>query len=241
MKKAVLVGSLIFSMLILGLWFQRAHATTSAMTNDRIEIKQNRLKWQHLTAKMTHPKTSLSNDECGVGPASNLETLKLSSDYLISGTVYNLERMPQSDGRAVTRVTIKVDRVIKGERKLRGKFIKTAMNSGIIRDSGKDVLIEYDQYPLPIIGSKIITGIYKNKSDMADRTHIKYLKANGLMGSDGYGIHDQAYNVWIKNVGDDDYHLNNSAVIDRKSPEYLFPVSEDLLTLTDVINQKFNK
>lgn len=204
------------------------------------EIKTNKTNWENgiSSLKVVHDKSSISDY---ASFPTKLANLKKNNDYVISGTVTNLETMTDNNQAPMTKATIMVDNVLSGNGKLKKHEIKVIFNGGITtNDKSKQVFVEKSDTPIPSIGSKIITGITSNRSGDTDKEYAKYLKKNHLGGSDSFAISVPEYNLWIYDNNSHKYVLNNPQLIGKKVSYSNEDNAKKLKKLTKQINQNFN-
>lgn len=204
------------------------------------EIQQNKQKWEKETKslKVVHDKVSVS--DYATFP-EDLKSLKKNNDYVVSGTVTNLQRMTDNNETAMTKATILVTRVIKGNEKLEQHKIKVSFSGGITKNAkSKKVFIQKSAVPIPEIGSKIITGINAYDTNNADKKQTEYLKENGLDGSDAFEISVPEYNIWIKSEHGEKYHLNNQTLTGKNATDKNKKYAKELKKLTEQLNNNYN-
>lgn len=204
------------------------------------EIQQNKQKWEKETGslKVVHDKVSVS--DYATFP-EDLQSLKKNNDYVISGTVINLQKMTDHNETAMTKATILVTRVIKGNEKLEQHKIKVTFSGGVTKNAkNKKVYVQKSAVPIPAIGSKIITGVNAKSADDADKKEAEYLKENGLDGSDYFEISVPEYNLWIKSEYGEKYHLNNQTLTGKKATDKNKKYAKELKKLTQQLNNNYN-
>lgn len=209
-------------------------------TVSKSTIKQNKARWDKETKslKLVHDKTSVS--DLATFP-KDLKSLKKNNDYVISGTVINLQKMTDNNQSAMTKATILVDRVISGNEKLSKHKIKVTFNGGITKNKkSQKVFVQKNSTPIPTIGSKIITGVNTNYKDDADDKQAAYLKENNLGGSDSFEISVPEYNLWVKNKHDKKYSLNNPQLTGKKVSDSDKKYAKQLKKLTLQLNNNYN-
>lgn len=203
------------------------------------EIEQNKTTWEKKTSdlKVVNNKTTIS--DLATFP-KDLDGLKKKNDYVISGTVVNLQQMTDLNSNAMTKVTILVSRVISGDDKLTDHKITVVWHGGITKNAkSKKVFIQSKETPLPEIGSKIITGINNNTKTDLDKKYVEYLKDNHIKTSSLFKVSVPEYNVWIKNSDDKKYKLNNPTLT-KKSSSIDDKDLKALNKLTTQLNNNYN-
>jgi len=212
-------------------------------------ISRNKKIWKKEIKDIPVVKTNQHGDNRGKISSSLSELTKVNGS-VIKGTIVNLTRMDNAKNVALTKSTIHVDSVISGDKKLQGKNIQMALNSGITttsswyadknqtREAEHDILVQYAQAPLPAIGSKIIVGMkLADKSESSP--YNKSLKQSGFDYKKTYVAAMPELNLWIKNSGEKDFHLNNPATDKRLKSD--IELKQEITKLTQELNQKYNK
>lgn len=211
-------------------------------------IKGNTSKWNKAISDLEVVKTDKYGNDRGY-IARTMKELKKVNESVIQGTVYDMSKMDNLNNGAYTKVTVHVDKVISGKKSLQGKKIVLVMNGGITttnswyksqnqtRETNHDILVQYNEAPLPTVGSKIIGGI--TTIEKTEPTiYMKTIKKNNLANTNTYNLGMPAFNYWIKDSKDKQYHLNNpKAEAELKaSPK----MAKSIKNLTDELNQKYN-
>ncbi|KRO00054.1 hypothetical protein IV57_GL002070 [Companilactobacillus kimchiensis] len=218
---------------------------TSNVQKSATIIKKNQNLWnkQLRKADVIH-RDGFDSDDGYVG--TSMDQLKNHNKAFIKGTVYNLQKMNSPKNMAYTKATIHIDKVLSGDKSLQGKNIYVVFDGGLVsfdhwyanmskpKDFDHEMLVKNDEFPLPSIGTKIITGLVPNQLDQP----LEYndsLKQSGFTVKNSYALDVPKYNFWVKKTGTEKYILNNPKV--RKKTDSL---SKDLQKLTVEINQKYN-
>lgn len=244
MKKILVV--LIALIFVLPLAACQTSAANSSNTSD---IKRNANSWNKVIKDLEVVTTDNTGNDRGL-IARSMKELNGANQSVIQGTVYNLSKLNNPNNAAYTKATIMVDKVINGKKSLKGKKITLVLNGGVTttsrwykdqnqtREAEHDILVQYSQAPLPKIGSKIIVGISPIEKK-EPTTYMQTIKQNKLARSTTYDLNMPAFNYWIKNSDDKDYHLNNPQADARlkANPK----MAKDIKNLTDELNQKYNK
>jgi len=212
-------------------------------------IKKNSQVWEKEIAGMQVVESDEHGDSRG-RIASSMTELKKSSKSVIQGTIINFEKMNNPKNVAYTKATIHIDDVISGDKQLKGQNIQMALNSGITsttkwfadknqtREVAHDILVQYDEFPLPKIGTKIIVGIDPAAKDEPSPYNMA-LKRSKFDYQKSYVAIMPEYNLWIKKSSDRKYHLNNPKVAEKLKSNV--KMKQGLTKLTETINQKYNK
>ncbi|WDT66668.1 hypothetical protein [Companilactobacillus crustorum] len=216
--------------------------------SDSAAIRKNSQRWEKETKSLEVVHSNRTTNNRGYIARSMIQ-LKQNNKFVIQGTVSNLSKINNPKNYAYTKATIHVDKVISGDKTLQGKTIYAAVNSGITttnkwydnhnqtREANRDILVQYREFPLPKISSKIIVGINRTASDGPTNYYNKVLKQNKFDLKKTYDINMMQYNFWIKNPGEKKYHLNNSqADKELQSNENM---KKDIKKLTGELNQKY--
>lgn len=190
---------------------------------------------------------NIQNDSVYYNISTTVDSLAANSQAVIEGEIVNLEEMTGAKNTAVTKVTVDIKNVLRGNEKLTGATVKVIMRGGTVtvknlyagmeeraiaggfpyeQKKNEKVFVKDSQIPLPSIGSNIVTGINLNLSNTVDQAYNIYLEKNGLGGNDSYSISTPEYNIW-KQEGKK-YVLNNPR-LNSTSDKYLDSVlPEDL-------------
>ncbi|AKP66275.1 hypothetical protein [Companilactobacillus ginsenosidimutans] len=206
------------------------------------EINNNKINWDKGTSSLKVVKDKSTITDLASFPTS-LDKLKKDNDYVIQGTIIDLDEMTDYNENAMTKATILVDNVISGGNGIQDHTIKVVFTGGVTENSkSQQVYVNRVDAPIPEIGSKIITGIRTNRSqDTTDKKYAKYLKTNKLGGSDTFKISVPEYNIWVKNDGEKKYSLNNPELNGKKTSDSNKEIADKLQKLTDILNDKYNK
>ncbi|CAJ1176068.1 hypothetical protein CPR19092_LGOLGGFK_00106 [Companilactobacillus paralimentarius] len=212
-----------------------------------ITTKENQRKWRRQTAKanIIH---SEGNGREKVPVGISLDDLKNYNQAVIEGTIYNLEKMRSPQSMAYTKASVHIDKVISGDKSLKNKIVYLALDGGLVsfddwyseskhKAYGHNMLVKNDAFPLPIIGSKIITGLIPNNLDEPIELNND-LKRSGFTSKNSFTINTPQYNFWVKGPNAKEYRLNNPTLRKKNiNGDYLV---ESLQQLTKEINRKFN-
>jgi len=210
-------------------------------------IKKNQRAWKKLTSKADIIKSDEfeSKDDF---IATSLTQLQNHSKSTIKGTVYNLQKMNSPKNMAYTKVTVHVDKVLTGDKDLKGKNIYLALPGGLVsfdhwyanmnkpKDFDHEMLVKNEEAPLPNIGSKIITGLTPNSLDEPS-DYSDALKQSGFTIKNSYAVSDPRYNLWIKRSTASEFILNNPVI--RKKDSKKSSLAKALRSLTTEINQEY--
>lgn len=211
-------------------------------------IHKNRKIWQRNLAKADVIHSDEFANQSTVASTS-LEQLQNHSQTVIQGTVFNLQKMHSPEGMSYTKATIYVDRVISGDESLQNKNIYLALDGGLVsydcwyaknigktKDPNHEMLIKNDEFPLPMIGSKVITGLVPNHLDEPSAYNAA-LKQSGFTINNSYAVDSPRYDFWVKEPKASKYKLNNPKL--RKITHN--QRTKQLQKLTVLLNQKYNK
>lgn len=217
-------------------------------TSKDTAIKENTSRWHKTISGLEVVKTDKYGNDRGY-IARTMKELKKVNESVIQGTVYDMSKIDNFNNGAYTKVTVYVDKVISGKKSLQGKKIVLVMNGGITttnswyknqnqtRETNHDILVQYNEAPLPKVGSKIIGGI--TTIEKTEPTiYMKTIKKNNLANTNTYDLDMPAFNFWIKDSKDKQYHLNNPKATKelKVNPE----MAKSIKNLTDGLNQKYN-
>jgi len=246
-KKLIIIVGLCVFVLSLSVY------SINAMNNQRLQlepsaklINKNDKNWQKKIAKadVIHSDEFANKTEV---ISTSLEQLQNHSQTVIQGTIYNLQKMSSPEEMSYTKATIYVNRVISGDKSLKHRKIYVALDGGLVsfnrwyakndkaKDQDRDMLIKNDEFPLPMINSKIITGLIPNHLDEPTEYNIA-LKQSGFTISNSYAIENPRYNFWVKNPDESKYHLNNPQIKKKATAQQ----TRQLKQLTTQLNQKFD-
>lgn len=212
-------------------------------------IQKNSHAWQQKTKDLPVVKYDEFTESPGF-IAKSMDYLTQTNKHVVKGTVYNLTQLDNVNNRAYTKVTLHVDEVINGSKKLHGQNINLVMYGGITntnswyknknqtREADHDILVQYTEFPLPAVGSEMIIGISPSNSD-EPTDYMKTIKQNKLDLKNTYDIGMPEYNIWIKNAKDKEFHLNNPLAAKKLSGNSEMKKGVD--QLTKELNQKYNK
>ncbi|GEO64835.1 hypothetical protein [Companilactobacillus nantensis] len=211
-------------------------------------IHTNQKKWRkHIAKADVIHSDEFANQSTSV--STSLEQLQNHSQTVIQGTVYNLQKMHSPEGMSYTKATIYVDRVISGDESIKDKNIYLALDGGLVsydcwyaKNIGKnmdpkhEILVQNDEFPLPTIGSKVITGLVPNHLNETNAYNTA-LKQSGFTINNSYAIDNPQYDFWVKKPKATKYQLNNPKLRKFTSNQR----TKQLQKLTVLINQKYNK
>ncbi|WP_099974364.1 hypothetical protein [Lactobacillus terrae] len=265
MKKFTIILLVIVFILPISACSNKNTAKNSNEQNPKIEMKslisKNNKNWK---SKVKSTKVEYTQSAESLYPLipKNLEDFKTLDSTVIEGTILNLEEMYGAKNTATTKATIQVNEIISGKEKVQGQIIHVIFRGGFtsVKDlydgfadkarangatfdpeSSEKVYIEYQDDPMPEIGSKIITGINPNRSDGFNDIYDKYLLANGLGGKDSYSVSVPEYNIWIKAPNADKFIINNPELNKMKGADSENSLAQQLNQLTVKFNSKYNK
>lgn len=208
-------------------------------------LKKNKKAWEKEIADADVIQSDVLKDE-STYVGTTLNQLKNHNQALIKGTIVNLEKMHSPKNRAYTKATIHIDKVLSGDKTLQNKSYFVALNGGVVsfdrwyanmskpKDFDHKMLIKHDEFPLPDIGSEIITGLMPIHLD-EPLEYNTALKQSGFTIKNSFAIDGAKYNFWVKDPKTKKYQLNNPTV--KKADKQL---AHELDKLTDKINQKYN-
>lgn len=208
-------------------------------------LDKNKKNWQKEIADADVIQSDvLKGQSTYVG--TTLNQLKNHNQALIKGTITNLEKMHSPKNMAYTKTTIHIDKVISGDKTIKNKSYFVALNGGVVsfdswyanmakpKDFDHKMFIKYDEFPLPSIGTEVVTGLMPIHLD-EPLEYNTALKQSGFTIKNSFAIDGAKYNFWVKNPKTKKYQLNNPTV--KKSDKQL---ALELDKLTNKINQKYN-
>jgi len=255
MRKTLMILALLVFVLPLSAY--SVNALKNSNSNRQVEMMQspakivnkNQKAWNKLIAKadVINSDEFESKDDFA---ASSLTQLQNHSKSTIMGTIYNLQKMNSPENMAYTKVTVHVDKVLTGDKDLKGKNIYLALPGGLVsfdhwyanmskpKDFDHEMLVKNDEAPLPTIGSKIITGLIPSSLDEPSE-YNDALKQSGFTNKNYSAISDPRYNLWIKKKGSKNFVLNNPVL--RKKADKKGSLAKSIQKLTDEINREYNK
>lgn len=212
-------------------------------------IKKNSQAWEKKILGMQVVESDEHGDSRG-HIVSSMTELKKYSKSVIQGRIINFEKMNNTKNVAYTKATVHIDDVISGDKKLKGQDIQMALNSGITsttkwyadknqtREVAHDILVQYDEFPLPKIGAKLIVGIDPTDENEPSPYNMALKRSKFDYGKSYVAIMPK-YNFWIKDANDEKYRLNNpKANEDLKNN---VEMGQGLNKLTETLNQRYNK
>jgi len=155
---------------------------------------------------------------------------------VINATVVNFEEMRDKVIGPTTEVTIFVNNVLSGQKSLEGRTIKTEFGGGLTKseylytdiegnyhgndygynDPNTEVFANDPAFPMPKIGSKIVTQVV-NFSTISKGQQRNYKTKYQLTPKNFYPIRDPYVLFWIKKKGE--YRLNNPEFKDIQNDE----------------------
>ncbi|WP_119326172.1 hypothetical protein [Companilactobacillus musae] len=228
MKKLLIVMMTIILVLPFSACGNRKQTLSSDKQMTLLQKNQKRWHKQIADLPVEHPK-GLENNSKYV--PTSMSDFKKHNQVIIQGTVYNLQRMKSPDNKADLKVTIHVDRVIKGNKALKNTDIYTSVSGGITttnsfyrngnqtREANHEILVEYQEIPLPKIGSKIIAGVIPvgtvDDLDPQNNNSISVKKSDNFKLAKTYNLTNVKYGMWVKNTNDKKYHLNNPRALTK--------------------------
>lgn len=251
MRKTLIVLALLVFVLPLSAYSVKALDST-VRYQSKVELRKtkktlqrNQKIWKKLTANADTIRSDGfdSKDEY---VSTSLDQLKNHNQALVKGTVYKLQKMSSPQNMAYTKATIHIDKVISGDKTLQGHNVYVAFSGGLVsfdrwyanmskpKDINHEIFVKNDEFPLPSIGAKVITGLVPNHLDEATEYNDS-LKQSGFTIKNSYALDLPQYNFWIKRPTDKKYKLNNPK-IDKKNND----LTKELQKLTKQINQKYN-
>lgn len=217
--------------------------TGSAQTVVKNRVEINQVKWNKKVsdANLEYlPSDTNFNEKF----PETWDEFKKSNDFVVEGTILDYEKMNDSL-KVESKVTIHIDRVIHGNEVLENQNIVTVVPTGFAISKGTDdntkksdeILYKKTSFPLPKIGTKIVTGLTSNEERYEDnpalkKSMIKY----GLDGSDAYLIAMPDYNFWVKN-SESKYVINNLDIRNMKKSNPNYSKVSGLFNLTDRLNK----
>lgn len=211
-------------------------------------LKQNQKAWKKSTANAAIIHSDDFNQNRG-SVGTSLDQLKNQNQAVIKGTVYKLEKMTSPKNTAYTKASIHVDDVISGDESLKHRTIYLALNGGLVsleqysglskpKNPDQKILVKNDEFPLPKVGSEVITGLLPNQVDESSEYGIA-LKQSGFTVENSFAVNVPQYNFWVKAPQASYYSLNNPKVR-QKSPQN-DDLARALQRLTQELNQKYNE
>lgn len=251
MRKTLIVLALLVFVLPLSAYSVHALDSTvryqsrTEMRKTKKTLQRNRKIWKKSTAK-ADVISSDGFDSENEYVSTSLDQLKNHNQALIKGTVYKLQKMSSPQNMAYTKTTIHVDKVISGDRTLQGRDVYVAFSGGLVsfdrwyanmskpKDSNHEIFVKNDEFPMPSIGSKVITGLVPNHLDEATEYNDS-LKQSGFTIKNSYALDIPRYNFWIKRPKDKRYKLNNPKIVKKNND-----LTKELQKLTKQINRKYN-
>lgn len=211
-------------------------------------VQKNKKQWNKQIADLqVENQKGLKNSSAFI--PTSMEKLKQGNANVIQGTVYNLQKMKSPENMAYTKATIHVDKVISGDKSLKGKNVFTSVDGGITtannfyknmnqtREANHNILVQFQEFPTPKVGAKVIVGISPVEKLNANNSYDQTLKNNKFNLAKTYYLQNVQYGLWVKNPKDDKYHLNNPLELKRLSKD--LSTKNGIEKLTIELNQKF--
>ncbi|MQS90165.1 hypothetical protein [Companilactobacillus mishanensis] len=220
------------------------------------KAEASQLSWEKQTKnlKIVHTIESSGDYNGSVNTLEGMEKIQSDSSF-IKAKVLDLNpvkyyKNPKKSMEMFgpnTKITVHVDKVIGGDKKLENKTINLNVPGGITtynktfegqnNPSKKDypVLEQDDNEPFPTRNSEIILSI--QPTDWTYDVQSLTLDKNGFKKGTTFAPVMSAIHFWIKHPGDDKFVLNNSLIKNKQAVEAAPQNNE----LTEQINQKYNK
>ena len=221
-KKLILLSLLVFVLPLFAFTWPFQHHQSDSKTgrlSTAALVKKNKKAW-HKTIKDSDIIDMDGQVDNRGYIAYSMPQLKEANELVIKGTVIKLEKMDNPDNMALTKATIKITEVLHGKKSLKGKTIAVALNGGVTtfdkwyaglpspKDEDHKVLIKYDEYPIPEIGSQIITGL--SKADVSEPSdYMKAIRKNKFNFKKTYVLGMPEFNLWVKKPNEKKFYLNN--------------------------------
>jgi len=191
------------------------------------QLRKNKLKWDQAVDKVRvvkRPFFNIPEKYQGI----TFDQFRYNNKYIVKATVLDLHKIKWLAISPKTKMTVRIDRVIKGNKGLEGKRVYLNFPGGFARErdiytsskgtvstANPDKVIFYKipNTPLPEIGDKIITGL-RNDSQH-DKEQL-----------DGLYISDAENTFWVKRGKK--YELNNPAFQKAKPNLPIFKLTAEL-------------
>ena len=216
------------------------------------KIQKNRAAWDKKVKNADKAYLISGEDLTQVFPQT-MKQLKKKNDFVIQGTIINYRKKEGITMGDETIASIYVDKVIAGSKSLKGTYIKTTLPHGFAMSDDMNVTFDGDgdngpntekfywsnDFPLPKIGSQIITGITSNKEYLKEYPAVREeMEKFKLADSKSYYIKNPMENFWVKN-NKGKYVINNKDIrnIDRGSDN--FALVSHLFELTKQLDEKY--
>lgn len=210
-------------------------------------IKKNQKAWKRSTANASIIHSDEFNHNRG-NVGTSLDQLKNQNKVVIKGTVYKLEKMVSPKNTAYTKASIHVDQVISGDESVKNQTIYLALNGGLVsldqyagsskpKNPDQKILVKNDEFPLPSVGSKVITGLLPMRVDESSE-YGNALKQSGFTVDNSFAVNVPQYNFWVKAPKAKHYLLNNPKL--RQKSQQDNDLAQALHRLTTELNQKYN-
>lgn len=254
MKKPLAVLALLSSILILTACGPKTDNKSVKISESEL-LKKNTKNWHQQTkgAQLVHFSVMHGDFVGSVHSLKAIENMH-SDSSVIKGKLLNLHEVKYKQTKdfssitPYTRMEIKVDNIIGGNKKPAHKVIDILFPNGLTPSNdlykrinphlkqGKKILVQDDNAPLPKIGSEVIMSI--QESDWAFA--CTYLDAiqNGFHEDRFYQPVMETLHFWVKSPGAKEFIANNT-VIKNKEPhaEKIAPETQ----LTADLNAKYNQ
>lgn len=173
-------------------------------TNFKTRLEQKRYDWRHQVGQVQMVKRQyfeITDNYKGI----TLDQFKHQNRYVVKGTVLNLQKIKWLSPQPETKLTLKVDQVISGNKGLKGKRVYLNFPGGFGRERDvyaqttnpdNEIFYQIPNAPIPEIGSKIICGLLSDEHHTNSQLDQLYLS-------------DVEHTFWVKKNGQ--YELNNPA------------------------------
>jgi len=193
------------------------------------QIQNRKTKWDRSVSKVRtveRPFFNISRNYDGI----TFDQFKYNNTYVVEATILDFHKIKWVANMPKTKMTVRIDRVISGNKSIEGKRLYLNFPGGFARerdiytsskgtisttDPDKIIFYKIPNTPLPEIGSKIITGL---------RNDVKHVKQQ----FDSLYISDVEHTFWVKR--NRKFELNNPAFQTANR-------SLDIFKLTDELNK----
>lgn len=189
-------------------------------TNSKTRLEQNQYNWRHQVSQVRIVKRQyfeITDNYKGI----TLDHLKRQNRYVVKGKVLNLQKIKWLSPQPETKLTLKIDQVISGNKGLKGKRVYLNFPGGFGRERdiyaqptkpNNEIFYQIPNAPIPEIGSKVICGLLSDEHHTNSQLDQLYLS-------------DVEHTFWVKRNGQ--YELNNPAFKKVKRDLAIFQLTKE--------------
>ncbi|OVE97373.1 hypothetical protein [Companilactobacillus bobalius] len=189
-------------------------------TNFKTGLEQKRYDWRRQISQVRTVKrqySEITDNYKGI----TLDQFKRQNRYVVKGKVLNLQKIKWLSPQPETKLTLKIDQVISGNKGLKGKRVYLNFPGGFGRERdiyaqptkpNNEIFYQIPNAPIPEIGSKVICGLLSDEHHTNSQLDQLYLS-------------DVEHTFWVKRNGQ--YELNNPAFKKVKRDLAIFQLTKE--------------